>query len=395
MTAQTLSGRNAIGVGGLEVVVAHGRISSLTVTADPGNGAPWIGPGLIDLQVNGHLEGDANAANPSSSHIDSMARSLASRGVTQFLPTVITASVDEMLARITAIGNAVDASGAAARSVAGIHVEGPSLSEQDGPRGVHPLDEIRPPSIAEMQTWLDAAPGLIRIVTLSPHHAGSVEATRFLVAHGVRVAVGHTHATDAEIAAVVDAGATLSTHLGNGAHAVLPRHPNYLWTQLAEARLTAGLIADGHHLPDSTLATMIAAKRDHGVFLVSDAVATPASLRESGVSTVGGGVHLADDGALRHVSTGFLAGSVQTLDVGVATVARLTGSLSPAMRLATFVPASILGNGPHWAVGARADVLLFDWSPGDARISPREVLVAGESVNASTVGTHITAGGIR
>ncbi len=392
MTATTLRGRNALGTGGLDVVVEHGRIAALTPVADPGDDAPWIGPGLIDLQVNGHREGDANAAEPSAAHIDAMAASLAACGVTGFLPTVITASPDDMVARIRAIGEAVRASAATSRAVAGIHVEGPSLSEQDGPRGVHPLEHIRPPSIAELQTWLDAAPGLLRIVTLSPHHPGSVEATRFLVAHGVRVAVGHTHASDAEIAAVVDAGATLSTHLGNGAHAVLPRHPNYLWTQLAEPRLMAGVIADGHHLPDATLATMIAAKRDHGLFLVSDAVATPAALRDGGVSTVGGGVHLADDGALRHVATGFLAGSVQTLDVGVATVARLTGSLATGLRLASSAPAAVLDDGPHWTPGARADVLLFDWAPGDAHITPREVHVAGELIHTTT-GAH-AAGGI-
>lgn len=395
MTARALRGRNALGSGGLEVVVEHGRISALTTIPDPGDGSPWIGPGLVDLQVNGHLDGDANAADPAPEHIAAMARSLAQHGVTRFLPTVITASPADMLARIRAIDEAVRASTATSRAVAGIHVEGPSLSDQDGPRGVHPLEHIRPPAIAELQSWLDAAPGLLRVVTLSPHHPGSAEATRFLVAHGVRVAVGHTHATDAEIAAVVDAGATLSTHLGNGAHAVLPRHPNYLWAQLAEPRLAAGVIADGHHLPDSTLATMIAAKRDHGIFLVSDAVATPAALTEGGRSTVGGGVHLADDGALRHVSTGFLAGSVQTLDVGVATVARLTGSLATAVRLASTAPAAVLDDGPHWTPGARADVLVFDWAPGDSAITPREVLLAGDTATTAAADTTATAGGHR
>ena len=395
MSQRILHGRDALGSGGLEVVVDHGRITSLTPSPDPGEGAPWIGPGLIDLQVNGHLDGDANAAVPAASHIAAMSHTLATHGVTRFLPTVITASPVEMLDRIRAIGEAVRTSTSTSRAVAGIHVEGPSLSEQDGPRGVHPLEHIRPPSIAELRSWLDAAPGLLRIVTLSPHHPGSVEATRFLVAHGVRVSVGHTHASEAEIAAVVDAGATLSTHLGNGAHAVLPRHPNYLWTQLAEPRLRAGLIADGHHLPDSTLATMIAAKRDHGVFLVSDAVATPAALHDDGVSTVGGGVRLAADGALRHAATGFLAGSVQTLDVGVATVARLTGSLATAMRLASTAPAAVLDDGPHWTPGARADVLLFDWTPGERAITPREVLVAGEPVTDTMTGAPAPAGGNR
>ncbi|MGS0567234.1 hypothetical protein ACU8V6_00360 [Vibrio alginolyticus] len=173
---------------------------------------------------------------------------------------------------------------------------------------------------------------------------------------------------------------------------MLPRHPNYLWTQLAEPRLAAGVIADGHHLPDATLATMIAAKRDHGLFLVSDAVATPAALRDGGLSTVGGGVQLAEDGALRHVSTGFLAGSVQTLRRGCRNRRardRVAGHGDTTRECGT---GSVLADGPHWATGARADVLLFDWASGDARISPREVRIAGEIIETTT-GAHVTAGG--
>ncbi|MCW4457364.1 N-acetylglucosamine-6-phosphate deacetylase [Microbacterium sp. MPKO10] len=380
MTGQTLRGRNALGTGGVEIVVEDGRISAFTPIADPGPDALWIGPGLIDLQVNGHLNGDANAREPSAANIRDMVLSLAARGVTRFLPTVITASPEEMLARIRAIADAAQIETATSYAIAGIHVEGPSLSDQDGPRGVHPQEHIRPPEISELQQWLDASEGLLRVVTLSPHHPGTIEATKFLVSHGVHVAIGHTHADHDQIAAAVDAGATLSTHLGNGAHSVLPRHPNYLWSQLAEPRLAAGVIADGHHLPDATLATILAAKRDHGIFLVSDAVATPPALLDGGESTVGGGVYFADDGALRHVSTGFLAGSAQTIDVGVATVARITGSLARAVTLASVAPARVLGIEPFWSVGARADVMLFDWAPGDRQVTPQTVLVAGSAV---------------
>lgn len=355
------------------------RIASIT-PADMPDDAPLISPGLVDLQVNGLGEGDANAASPSPQHIVTMARTLAERGVTRFLPTIITAAPDAMLARIAAVADAVDSDPLASAMIAGIHVEGPSLSEQDGPRGVHPIEHIRPPRIDEHRAWIEASRGLLRIVTLSPHHAGAADATRFLVEHGVRVSVGHTHADDAQIAAVVSAGASLSTHLGNGAHAVLPRHPNYLWTQLAESRLAAGLIADGHHLPDAALATMIAAKRDHGAFLVSDAVATPRALLDEGVSTVGGGVEVAADGALRHVETGFLAGSIQTLDVGVATAARVTGSLAQAVDLASVAPAVVLDGRTPWRKGARADVLQFTWEPGDDRITPVSVHIAGERI---------------
>lgn len=372
-----LRGRDVFSGEAMELVVERDEIVEIRPLAASAASLPWIGPGLIDLQVNGHAEGDANAAQPDASQIAAMSRSLSARGVTRFLPTIITASEADILARIRAVVDAC-ADPAVARAVAGIHLEGPSLSEQDGPRGVHPLAHIRPPRIDELQRWLDAASGLLRVVTLSPHHDGAVEATRFLVANGVQVSIGHTHADEEQIRAVVDDGATLSTHLGNGAHGVLPRHPNYIWSQLAEPRLRAGVIADGHHLPDSTLATMLAAKRDHGIFLVSDAVATPAALRHGGESTVGGGVELASDGALRHVATGYLAGSVQTLDVGVATVARITDSLATAYALATHAPAAALGLPALWQPGARADVVQFEWTPGDTEIHPVRVLIAGE-----------------
>jgi N-acetylglucosamine-6-phosphate deacetylase len=337
---------------------------------------PWVAPGLIDLQVNGHGPGDANAATPDPDEIVRLAHSLAARGVTRFLPTIITASQEDILARIRSIV-AARRDPLVALMVEGIHLEGPSLSPQDGPRGVHPLEHIRPPDIAEMRAWREAAAGLLRVVTLSPHYESSVEATRFLVAHGVRVAIGHTHADDTQIRAAADAGASLSTHLGNGAHATLPRHPNYIWAQLAEPRLSAGLIADGHHLPDATLATVLAAKRDHGAFLVSDAVATPSAFRETGQSSIGGAVQVAPDGALRHIATGFLAGSIQGLDVGVATVARITGSISQGVRLASVAPGLILDGVSPWRVGARADVLQFDWAPGDVAIEPVDVLIGG------------------
>lgn len=371
-----LRGRDVFSGEAVEVAIEQGVIAEIRPLDASAHELPWIGPGLIDLQVNGHAEGDANAGSPDAAQIASMSRTLSARGVTRFLPTIITASEADIVDRIHAVTEACT-DPVIARSVAGIHIEGPSLSEQDGPRGVHPLKHIRPPRIDELQRWLDAAQGLLRVVTLSPHHDGAVEATRFLVANGVRVSIGHTHANEEQIRAVVDAGATLSTHLGNGAHGVLPRHPNYIWSQLAERRLSAGVIADGHHLPDSTLATMLAAKRDHGIFLVSDAVATPAALRDGGESTVGGGVELAADGALRHVATGFLAGSVQTLDVGVATVARITGSLADAYALASTAPARVLDLEPIWQPGARADIVQFDWAPGDIEIHPVHVFVHG------------------
>src|SRR5699024_5572549 len=141
-----------------------------------------------------------------------------------------TAAPAQMRARIEAIARAMDLPHAGAM-VAGIHVEGPSLSDQDGPRGVHPLEHLRDLTHHEVDSWLAAAPGMLRVVTLSPQFSGATEIIKYLISQGVQVAIGHTHADEAQIQGAVAAGASLSTHLGNGAHGVLPRHPNYLWTQ--------------------------------------------------------------------------------------------------------------------------------------------------------------------
>lgn len=203
-----------------------------------------------------------------------------------------------------------------------------------------------------------------------------------LPARGVHIAIGHTHAEPAQITAVVDAGARLCTHLGNGAHPVLPRHPNLLWTQLAEDRLTAGFIADGHHLPADTLTAMIRAKGLTRSLLVSDAVALAGMPPGRYQTPVGGSVELSADGRLAQTDTPLLAGAARSLADGVAQAvisARL--GLGEAVALATQNPGRFVGGQGRLVgrlvVGASADLLRFRWSPGSATLVPETVLVQG------------------
>ena len=130
------------------------------------------------------------------------------------------------------------------------------------------------PDLDEFRRWQDAAQGNIRLVTLSPEWPEAAALYRHgSPREGVAVSIGHTKATRQQIQDAVSAGATLSTHLGNGAHATLPRHPNYIWEQLAEDRLAASFIVDGHHLPDSFLRVALRAKGIERSILVTDAVA--------------------------------------------------------------------------------------------------------------------------
>ena len=86
--------------------------------------------------------------------------------------------------------------------------------------------------------------------TLAPEVPGAIPLIEHLKANGILAAIGHTAASAEAIREAIRAGATLSTHLGNGAANLIPRHPNFIWEQLAADEMMASIIVDGHHLLD-------------------------------------------------------------------------------------------------------------------------------------------------
>ena len=158
------------------------------------------------------------------------------------------------------LAKACEESEVARASFAGFHVEGPYIASEDGPRGAHPLAHVRDPDWDEFQRYQEAADGRIAIFTLAPEREGALEFIEKVAATGVIVSIGHSGASPERIREAVAAGAQMSTHLGNGAHAELPRHPNYIWEQLAADALWAGIIPDGFHLPPAVLKSFYRAK---------------------------------------------------------------------------------------------------------------------------------------
>lgn len=303
-----------------------------------------ITPGLVDLQVNGYAGHDVNADDVTVDTLAALTRALWARGVTTYLPTVITASEEKILHVLSVIAAARREDPQLAHAIAGIHVEGPSLAAEDGPRGAHDRGRLRDPDIAELDRWQHAADGAVRLVTLAPERAGAAQFIAAATARGVRASLGHCAPSPAQVRAAVDAGATLSTHLGNGTAGMLPRHPNHLWTQLAEDRLTAMLIADGHHLPAETLTVMIRAKGAERCVLTSDSAALAGMPPGRYRTPVGGDVEVAPDGRLSLAGTGYLAGSGSDLRTCLDW-ARDALPIEPAQLLdmASRIPASLLG----------------------------------------------------
>ena len=353
---------------------------------------PWVAPGLVDLQVNGFGGVEFTDSQLTVEAVQHISLALDRDGVTTFLPTVVTQSIAVHTHVLRTIADAIETCPRVRQRVAGIHLEGPYISAEEGPRGAHPLEHCRPPDWDEFQRLQDVARGHIKLITLSPEFPGATDFIRRAVASGVLVSVGHTNATCDQIRAAVDAGARMSTHLGNGAHAYIHRHVNYIWEQLAEDRLIATLIADGHHLPPSVVKSLVRGKTPERVVLISDITGIAgAEGTEPGFYQHAslGRVEVLDDG--RAVVAGqreYLAGATQPLHVGVANVMRLSGvTLSAAIDMASTRPASLLGcRCGRLTPGYAADLIQFHMPAGGRGLQIVATIKAGECVAGSACG---------
>ncbi|MBV9849008.1 MAG: amidohydrolase family protein, partial [Armatimonadetes bacterium] len=226
--------------------------------------------------------------------------------------------------------------------------------------GAHPLEYVRDPDWDEFRCFQEAAGGRIKLCTLAPEREGALPFIERLAESGVVAALGHTAASPETIRDAVRAGARVSTHLGNGAHDRIKRHPNYIWEQLASDDLYATIIADGEHLPASVVKCFARVKGPEKLALVSDSVSLgglPAGVYSDGRHEV------LPSGRVVLAGTPYLAGAGFLLDTCVANTLRFTDlSLAQATRCASTIPARILGleaRKGHLQVGYDADLTLF------------------------------------
>jgi len=376
VSARSLEGRNVATGRDVRILVEDGVIRR--IEESPAQADSWVAPGFVDLQVNGYGGYDLNDGRVDADVVLALTRRLGAAGTTTFLPTLITAGEDSIIAALRAIARARQIDPMAAHAIPFVHVEGPHIAPEDGSRGAHPREHVRPPDLAEFDRWQRASQNLVGMVTLSPHWENAAEYIAALVSRGVLVSLGHTDATPEQIRAAIDAGATLSTHLGNGVSAVLPRHPNLLWTQLGDDRLTATFIADGHHLPPDTLRVMLRAKGIERSVLVSDSVALAGMPPGTYHSPIGGAVELRADGRLCMAGSDFLAGAACSL---ADAVARLAGSSictqQEAFRMATQNPGRFAGGRGVLRPGTSADLLRFSFDPHSCSLRMQTVLAEG------------------
>jgi N-acetylglucosamine-6-phosphate deacetylase len=249
--------------------------------------------------------------------VDGLARHETSR----FFLTLITDSIDSLCAKLENIERIRSADPVVSEAVCGYHIEGPWLSPEPGYRGAHDPQHMGPPNISDFDLMQKAAGGQIKLLTMAPELPRSADVIRHVVRSGVQVSLGHTNASDADIDAVIAAGARFCTHLGNGVPAQMHRHDNVTQRLLARDELTAFFIPDGIHLPPFVLKNFFRAKPRGKALFTTDCMAAagapPGRYRIAHHELEVGG-----DRVVRSPGTSNFAGSALSPDEGVRNIQR-------------------------------------------------------------------------
>lgn len=379
----------------VEVTLTGERVTQIEPAVPTGavNDWPWIAPGLFDLQINGYGGTWFSDEQLTVGSATKAIHAYAQAGVTRLCPTLVTNSFEALHHGFCVLKAACDADSRTNHMVAGFHLEGPYISPEDGPRGAHPRAHVRPARWEEFERLQDAAGGRIILVTLAPEVDGAMEFIRRASQAGIVIAIGHTAASAAQIREAIDAGARLGTHLGNGSAAMIHRHVNHIYAQLADDRLAISIIADGHHVPDDLLKIFVRTKPAAKIILTCDAAGwagCPAGIYESSFARS----EILPNGKLVVAGqTELLAGSADTTDKCVRQIQLSTGvSRTRAIDMASLHPAELFRCEPgRLRRGGLADFFLFRQPAGPESLQVVATICRGEV----TFGQLSEAGAIR
>lgn len=347
-------------------IIQNGRLKALSRAENTFTDL-WLTRGLVDIQVNGYQGVLLTRADNSSEDLARCEQALAAQGVTRWCPTVTTNDPEVIRASLASIADAIDQG--ALKRVHCIHMEANFLSDEEGYRGAHIARYTQDPDVKEFDTWQKAARGHIGYVSLAPERKGAIEFIRHLVSRGIIVALAHHNAPLEVVSAAADAGARLSTHLFNGCAGTIHRHNNVIYSQLAENRLWASFIPDGHHIPYHVLKVGLRAKgKDRSIF-TSDLVYL-GGYPEGEYTKAERTVEIRN-GAIWIKGTTYLSGAWSSLAQGIER-ATAAGVVSPseALRLASTNPARLLGiqDDLEPVAGSQGPFVLFRESAGALKL---------------------------
>jgi N-acetylglucosamine-6-phosphate deacetylase len=319
-----------------------------------------LAPGYVDIHIHGGAGHDVMSADPDA--LPAVEQLLARHGVTSYLPTTVTASGDHILSALDRLATAIEAAerdpgsrGRRAQPV-GIHLEGPFISFDR--RGVHPPQDLLPPSLPVFERFWQAARGRIRMITIAPELEGARAVIAEAVRCGVCVSLGHSDAKLQDTRLAVEAGARHATHTFNAMRPLGHREPGIVAAVLTDPRLSADIIADGIHLDPTIVELFLKQKGPEAAVLITDA--TAATGMPDGKYRLGWFEVEVKNGMC--TAEGALAGSVLTMDRAVRNVTKFAGwGLQQALRLATLNPSRVVGlsNRGKLEAGAEADIVVL------------------------------------
>lgn len=272
-----------------------------------------VNDGYVDLQINGYAGVDFNDPATTPEQLCFAAQRMRDDSVEWALPTVITASADDMARCIRNIAQVVKHDEVASSVYQGLHIEGPFLSPERGFIGAHPVKHAAQSDLKLLEHLVEAADGLTRLVTLAPEIDLDGRLTQFCVERGVQVAAGHTDATLEDLDRCVASGLSMFTHLSNGMPRLMDRHDNIIYRVLSRSdNLRITVIADGFHVPQLLFGVFLKSIPSNRIAVVSDAIS--AATLQPGVYRLGGrSVRVGDDKAARDSSGEHFVGSAASM----------------------------------------------------------------------------------
>ena len=357
VTAEGIVDQPMITLDGPNIVDIYSRHATESAGLTHDFGDATLTAGLLDIHMHGAVGHDVMEGTPDA--LRAVSVFLAGRGVTEYLATTVTASLEFTLRALDGIASYIETNPAddEAKPI-GIHIEGPFLSHAK--RGMHPAQFLVAPSVELLDRFWEAARGHIKLMTIAPEVPGALETIARATELGIRSSIGHSNANKAEALKSIEAGATTATHTYNAMRALDHREPGILGVVLDCDRLYADLICDGVHVAPEMVRLWFRAKGAGRAILITDsleATGMPDGVYKLGETTI----HVQDGRCL--TDAGVLAGSVIALDQAVSKMQQFTGAdLPTAVRLASRNPARMLGLPDDLKVGSTANFNVYDAS---------------------------------
>ena len=276
---------------------------------------------LFDIQINGFAGADFQQQNVRAAELRSAVDTLAKHQTKRFFATFITDTIESLCLKLGNFESIRQNDPAVREAICGYHLEGPWISPEPGYCGAHDARHTSAPNLSDFDNLQHWANGDIKLLTMAPELPGSAAFIRDVTSRGVRVSIGHSNASEADIDAAIAAGARFCTHLGNGVPAQLHRHDNVIQRLMARDELTAFFIPDGIHLTPSALQNFFRAKPPGKALFTTDAMAA-AGAPNGRYRIAHHEVEIGDDRVVRMPGSPQFAGSALTPTEGVENISR-------------------------------------------------------------------------